>query len=308
MKDQEALEELFRKEAMESMGQEKPREIVWQKIENNLQDKRKSPLKEFIQSVWFSAAVFALIAIPYFYFFIENMNLQEQNSNFVKTTIQEIITPDNEEVNLPSLDSIEKNEKPQIVVNQPKFEDSKVKVYPQLPLPNESDEDHNQIQLETTSSKIDTSIVTVRMASEIGTSKLKDTEPKRNDTLLLAATRGVQMEENAVPSAAKTFKAQVSPAPTSTKEIEPILIYRNRFVVQDQVNRVGFNFVKSTGNRVIFEKGGVRVTFIRDKGMVKVLSNSKNINSNVLALLHKHKERIFNYYVNFKKATTENGN
>lgn len=302
MKDQEALEELFRKEAMESIGQEKPREIVWQKIETKLKEKRKSPVKEFIQSVWFSAAVFALIAIPYFYFFIENTNLQDKNSNFVKSTIQEMIIPAKEESNLPALDSIAKDEKQQIVVNAKKNDITKVKVYPQQPIPSSTNEVYNHPQLETTSSSLDTIALAARVVSDVVDSKQKDTDPKRIDTVLLASARGIQIEEKNNSQLAKAYKSQVSPTPSTAKEIEPILIYRNRFVLQDQVNRVGFNFVKSTGNRVVFEKNGVRVTLVRENGVVKVLSNSTKINSNVLTLLHQHKERIFNYYINFKKT------
>ena len=102
MNEKDPIEELFRKEAEDSLFQEKPREIVWQKIETNLNAKTKAPVKDFIQSVWFSAAVFALIAVPYFYFFIENMNQQTQNIEFVKHSVEKSILKDSNHNSKPN--------------------------------------------------------------------------------------------------------------------------------------------------------------------------------------------------------------
>lgn len=79
MNTNDPIEDLFRSKSNETVG-EKPRDLVWKRIEFGLQneEKKKKPIREFISSVWFSAAVFALIAIPYFVLFIENINSENR--------------------------------------------------------------------------------------------------------------------------------------------------------------------------------------------------------------------------------------
>ena len=90
MNTNDPIEDLFRDRSIETVG-EKPRDLVWKRIESGLKDKEKKqkPMREFVSSIWFSAAVFALIAIPYFVLFIENLNSannQEDSVEFVKTS------------------------------------------------------------------------------------------------------------------------------------------------------------------------------------------------------------------------------
>ena len=79
------IEDLFRERSNETVG-EKPRDLVWKRIETGLKDdkKKQKPIREFVTSVWFSAAVFALIAIPYFVLFIENLNTLSNYANKYK--------------------------------------------------------------------------------------------------------------------------------------------------------------------------------------------------------------------------------
>lgn len=82
MNTNDPIEDLFRSKSNETVG-EKPRDLVWKRIEFGLQneEKKKKPIREFISSVWFSAAVFALIAIPYFVLFIENINSENKKKS-----------------------------------------------------------------------------------------------------------------------------------------------------------------------------------------------------------------------------------
>ena len=108
MNTNDPIEELFRERSNETVG-EKPRDLVWKRIESGLKDKEKKekPISEFISSVWFSAAVFALIAVPYFVLFIENLNSAQNKENsveFVKTD-----SPIIEEEKSVQLDTIQTN-------------------------------------------------------------------------------------------------------------------------------------------------------------------------------------------------------
>ena len=102
MNTNDPIEDLFRDRSIETVG-EKPRDLVWKRIESGLKDKEKKqkPMREFVSSIWFSAAVFALIAIPYFVLFIENLNSannQEDSVEFVKTSLPVIENESSDQV------------------------------------------------------------------------------------------------------------------------------------------------------------------------------------------------------------------
>lgn len=124
MNTNDPIEELFRKRSNETVG-EKPRDLVWKRIESGLQneEKKKKPIREFVSSVWFSAAVFALIAIPYFVLFIENINTEnrENSLEIVKTNAPVIEQSPAEQEEIVVLESKDKDlEKPLEVVKNDK--------------------------------------------------------------------------------------------------------------------------------------------------------------------------------------------
>jgi len=118
------IEDLFRSRSNETVG-EKPRDLVWKRIESGLQneEKEKKPIREFVSSVWFSAAVFALIAIPYFVLFIENINTEnrENSLEIVKTNVPVIEQSPTEQEEIVVLESKDKDlEKPLEIVKNHK--------------------------------------------------------------------------------------------------------------------------------------------------------------------------------------------
>ena len=122
MNTNDPIEDLFRERSNETVG-EKPRDLVWKRIETGLKDdkKKQKPIREFVTSVWFSAAVFALIAIPYFVLFIENLNTVNNKENaveFVKTNAIEVdktVQLDSVQADLPKIEEIE--QAPQVASN-----------------------------------------------------------------------------------------------------------------------------------------------------------------------------------------------
>ena len=124
MNTNDPIEDLFRSRSNETVG-EKPRDLVWKRIESGLQneEKKKKPIREFVSSVWFSAAVFALIAIPYFVLFIENINTEnrENSLEIVKTNVPVIEQSPAEQEEIVVLESKDKDlEKPLEIVKNDK--------------------------------------------------------------------------------------------------------------------------------------------------------------------------------------------
>lgn len=124
MNTNDPIEDLFRSRSNETVG-EKPSDLVWKRIESGLQkeEKKKKPIREFVSSVWFSAAVFALIAIPYFVLFIENINTEnrENSLEIVKTNVPVIEQSPAEQEEIVVLESKDKDlEKPLEIVKNDK--------------------------------------------------------------------------------------------------------------------------------------------------------------------------------------------
>lgn len=124
MNTNDPIEDLFRSRSNETVG-EKPRDLVWKRIESGLQneEKKKKPIREFVSSVWFSAAVFALIAIPYFVLFIENINTENRENllEIVKTNAPVIEQSPTEQEEIVILESKDKDlEKPLEIVKNDK--------------------------------------------------------------------------------------------------------------------------------------------------------------------------------------------
>ncbi len=291
MSDKDPIEELFRQEAQESMNLEKPRELVWQKIETNLQPKKKQPIRDFVEGIWFSAAVFALIAVPYFYFFLENMNVREQNTNMVQSTVEELLIPSSTDTmnstTTPTeiLDKIEEDQTLQVAKNEP-----------QKSLDQESIEIVDVQPLEQVSRKKDTLSSTKMFAKEAVIVHTETKVKELKDTVLepmkpMAATAKVDVSNSAV----------VQNEQKKAKENNPLQVLPSRFIVQDNVNRVSFEYVRNSEDRIVFKNGSIKLFLERQQGIVKVSTNSTNLKPEILEVVKSKKELLFNYYINYKK-------
>ncbi|QTV06647.1 hypothetical protein [Faecalibacter bovis] len=297
MSEKDPIEELFRREVEETSFQDKPREVVWKKIENNLQKKTETPVKNFIQSVWFSAAVFALIAVPYFYFLIENINHTNGNINIVKKSVEKILIPeiqqnevnaDVESVVAESPILVKNDEK---VILKHKTESNKI-------VRNDSQElksytTNEELILDSSTKPIAASanVDTILLAKAEDFSGVAIATTSTVDTILLAANKAVPVKETVALRSKST-----------SQDISPLSFQRNRFIIQDKVTRVSFEFIRKNNNRLIFQKGGIKLTLVRDKGQVKILTNTKDIKPEILSQIQTNKELIYNYYINFEAS------
>lgn len=295
--ENDPIEELFRRKIDDTIPQEKPREAVWQKIEKELEPKTRKPLKAFIESVWFSAAVFALIAVPYFYFLIENMNKVEKINSIVYQDVQ---------VEEGKFQTKEQNNQPlnldsalEIVKNDPiKFEDNKLEKVTVRQSPQQVIESSNETQnyaLESKSSVLN-NVDTLALAKNSVIVSEKTKELDRLDSTLYAVNKSKMQASKeriiAEPTAAS------APMPASAKVSQPISFYRNRFTLQSQINRASFEFVKKQENKLTFQNNDVKIHISRNNGMVELRANSNKMNAELMQLIIQNKENIYNYYIN----------
>lgn len=295
MNEKDPLEELFRKTAEENIPHEKPREIVWNKIENSLNPKQKKPFVEFIQSIWSAAAVFALIAIPYFYFFIDNLNKKEINTVTITQKDINNLEQTNDSKIINEEEDILNDYLSQIVKNENKIEGKSFKKNSKISTEsiteNVIDSLDNIVEIDKTTISESILLAQNKIEPINGTVSLNNI---KEDTIFLAAA-----------SSAKLYKANVSDSIITSratkqvyKDIPSVVFYRNRFVIQDQVNKISIKFLKKSNNKLIFDNGGIRISFTREKGNVSVQTNSKKIKPEILAEIISHKESIYNYYIN----------
>lgn len=303
MNEKDPLEELFRVKAEEDLVKEKPREIVWKKIESNLKETNNKPMKDFIGSIWSSAAVFTLIAVPYFYFLIENMNQKETTLDTISKMVRNKIETDQNKAASGEQETIkiEQTEEMDIVKNDLPVESNSSRINSvQLPIEKVTDEDEimpTSVEIASEQSfgdNKDTILLANSVMYKINTPD--SVEENSDETILLSANSNMKKKESPSPSLASINK---------DKSSDILIFHRNRFVVQDQVNRINFQFIKNSNNRLVFNKDGIKITLMRDKGLVKLWTNSKKIKPEILSKLIANKENIYNYYINFPTPNSQ---
>ena len=324
------IEDLFRERSNETVG-EKPRDLVWKRIETGLKDdkKKQKPIREFVTSVWFSAAVFALIAIPYFVLFIENLNTINNKENaveFVKTNAIEVdktVQLDSVQSDLPKIEEIE--QAPQVASNN-----VVVKTKSAENLSIQSENEINRMSssegLSVTASgimnrsKILDSIVeqdqyVVLDNANIGktdsiSTKLKNSalgvkiEKDNNDTsnnmkmAVVASNRSLPPTSHApMATSAPVFEveAKKSDIKEATINYKPL-----KFTIKTDILRTNFKLLKKTTSKISFQNNSIIINFEKVNGNIFLTTNEPKMDATLLGLLEKNKKEIFNYYQNSK--------
>ena len=258
MIEKDDIEDLFRNEIKESIAEEKPRSMVWQKIEHELQPKIKEPLRLLINNVWFSVGFFALIAIPYFFFLIQNLENKEKSNNSV---ILDHIVNNND-----SVVRIENNSEPIVFNEVKKFNHESDLHKTELGRGKQIVNSTN----DTISNLLDSTNYTISDLIE-------------SDTLLIS-TQIDALEEG------KVNLTKVD------KNKEPIILYRDRIVLQEKINHVSFFFIEYVNDRMVFERNGHKIYLTRKDGAIKVSTNSDKIKTELLNLVYINRNKIFDYY------------
>ena len=330
MNTNDPIEDLFRERSNETVG-EKPRDLVWKRIETGLKDdkKKQKPIREFVTSVWFSAAVFALIAIPYFVLFIENLNTVNNKENaveFVKTNAIEIdkaVQLDSVQADLPKIEEIE--QAPQVASNNVVVK-TKSAGNLSIQTENEINRMSSSEELSVTASgimnrsKILDSIVeqdqyVVLDKANIGktdsiSTKLKNSalgvkiEKDNNDTsnnmkmAVVASNRSLPQTSHATMAAsAPVFEveAKKSDIKEATINYKPL-----KFTIKTDILRTNFKLLKKTTSKISFQNNSIIINFEKVNGNIFLTTNEPKMDATLLGLLEKNKKEIFSYYQNSK--------
>jgi len=306
------IEDLFRNEVVNNTTLEKPREIVWNKIAKELPSKKQTPIKDFVESVWFAAAVFGLIAVPYFYFFIENLN-HSGNSNI--QMVNEIVKHQleipsiNHDKNVDEFKDLQpasgQNKEIEIVKNTtPKHTVSDIIIDSDPEITNESIDKPSarmNVALMSASSatlKFDSTNQYQYDSLKIETSEQVDESKKivevnsANDSIIIQNTKPkpqLPQKNNSVQSSTQYNKDQ-----------DAIKLNRNKFSYVDKVHKVSFELVKKTLNEQKFRSGDVEFKLIKENNQILLITNSKNIKQEIINQIQLNKDKIFNHFSNRK--------
>ncbi len=261
MEENDNIEELFRSRANDL--DEKPSDLVWSKIESNLQTKQKKPIQEFVQSVWFSAAVFALIAIPYFVIFTikqqeENMDLPTLVSSDIEFKMEE-----NSSILESSEDEIQPNATEEKIESSSKIEEKPIK-------------------------KSTKEIVVARNDVKKAEKEKNIDEVKTNEPVTLAASAPKEEDLQRAETTMKLSRAKVS-------ENQDVVFLEDQFLILDSIYKVNFKLKEKSKNQLVFENKEIQLEFDLKNDSIHVKSTNE-LNPTILKKIKTYKKDIFKKY------------
>lgn len=325
------IEDLFRERSNETVG-EKPRDLVWKRIETGLKDdkKKQKPIREFVTSVWFSAAVFALIAIPYFVLFIENLNTsnnKEDSVEFVKTSSSEIevdkaVQLDSIQADLPQIEELEqatqvakndvilKNKSPEKFSVQPENKTMDISLFEDSPVMASSirrsqmldsivEQDQYVVLDKANIGKTDS--ISTKLKSSVSGINM---EKENNDTssrmkMAVVASNRTLPPSSQIPMAASApifeVEAKKSDVKEATIDYKPL-----KFTIKTDILRTNFKLLKKTTSKISFKNNSIVINFEKVNGNIFLTTNEPKMDATLLGLLEKNKKEIFTYYQNSK--------
>ena len=308
------IEDLFRNEAVNNTTLEKPRDMVWNRISKELPSKKQTPIKAFVESVWFAAAVFGLIAIPYFYFFIENLNNNSMTTNVVNEIVkhQLEIPQENQENKGQELKDLQPTSAPiknvEIVKNS-------------LPKPTVSDQIIKDAEPEIMSQSVEepsARMNTALMSAGSIALKIDSTNQQKKDSVKIQTNKTSEESNKVVevkkindsvkvqnkiinPKTQLPQKNNTSQSSTqNNKEQAAIRLNRNKFSYVDKVHKVSFELIKKNANEQKFKSGDVEFKLVKENNQILLITNSKNIKQEIITQIQQNKDKIFNHYRNRK--------
>ncbi|MFV0235543.1 hypothetical protein OBK19_06430 [Empedobacter falsenii] len=337
MNTNDPIEDLFRSKSNETVG-EKPRDLVWKRIEFGLQneEKKKKPIREFISSVWFSAAVFALIAIPYFVLFIENINSENRkNSLQVVQTNVPVIEKSSIEEEITIVDSKDKivEEPIEIVKNNKARKQPIYKVIEEKTVGTIANQDYSivsaqaaeaplsvQQAMEARSQVLDSidhedqfakvnlnkvssdSIISDRFGGKVSgvvaANGVKRQITKQKDTS--EVMKMTVVAEDRISNTSLETASLLEVFPKKSKVNKSTIIYKPlKFTVKSDILRTNFKLLNvSTSSKLVFESStnSVMITFQKVKDKITLTTNQPKMDAILLGILEKNKKEIFEYY------------
>lgn len=314
MKNEDPIEELFRQNSAFD-EHVKPRDIVWDRIETKLKPVKEQPVKKFISGIWFSAAVFALIAIPYFVLLIENIN-QTNALNALELTKapyhSEPVIHSEPIISSAPMDTpaVVVPLEPEKILLSPTKEIVKIIVQPTAPTPSAALEEelsmNSVIVLDSIQSK--DQYVVLRTKKQVVIDTIKAAQLA--DTILYVANRAsvshplkstVSADKEVAASAVKPSvlpqaKTQVKPQPQPIDSLEGLRLLPRKLIIKDDVLRTSFVLTKTEKDALTFQNKTILVIIKKENNKLRLYSNSQHLDDRIIKLLESNKEKIYSYY------------
>ena len=325
MNKKDPIEELFRERSNETVG-EKPRSLVWNRIETGLkvETKKKQPIRAFISSVWFSAAVFALIAIPYFVLFIHNLNQDQQQASEIVNMILPIEPKENRQPNHQQIDKIE---------NKSLVKNDKITLRPDNKLEknklNSQEKAIENIVVSSAPSYLEQEILSAPQAMEARTKVLDSIEnneqfavstsfkAESNKDTMLSKTTPVVIRGSAKLKSSEQQPYALSSKRVQTETIEVVSMMENmpkstaqnaaevsfkplKLTIKSAIIHTNFKLLNKSKTKVSFRNKSSIIMFEKTKDSIILTTNEPKMEKVLVNILERNKQDIFNYYQNIK--------
>lgn len=294
MMEKDNIEELFREQAKKL--EEKPEEQVWQKLEKQLHPKKEIHWTNFKDSVWFSAAVYALIAVPIFVlYFIEKGNSSSEIETMIVSNVES--SPEKgpqkgqqaEGVDKIELTKKEETFKKELAKNS--VEKAPIKTQQKI-------EDTGEVEKDGIAISEENQPI---LAANLDENKMSDEEiehPKAvasanqfdevRTTKMASQRVEIQKEEQEVEH--KNQKIE------QVKEKEDVVFLPDQFLVLDSIFKVNFRIKEKTPNQLLFKNKEVELRFRKDEKDSIVIESNDQINPTIKEKIEKRKKDIFRWY------------
>ena len=290
-------------------------------------------MREFVSSIWFSAAVFALIAIPYFVLFIENLNSannQEDSVEFVKTSLPVIENESSDQVEqIKNIEIQDKSiEEPLEIVKH-----TVVKEKPVYRIVEEKSAGGSIIEAEPVPSYSVASADAARVlaappvmearfkvldsiekegqfakASNQNLGILKDSATSdklakkasgvhriKEDTSDVMKMKVVADEQSSNALLESVSVAEVSSKKVNVKKAE--IDYKHaKFLVKSDILRTNFSLQNKSKSKVTFFNKEIVINFEKINGVIVFTTNEPKMDATLLGVLESNKVEIFNTY------------
>ncbi len=325
MNTNDPIEDLFRSRSSETVG-EKPRDLVWKRIESGLKDKEKKqkPMREFVSSVWFSAAVFALIAIPYFVLFIENLTSFPVIENESSDQVEQIKNIEIQDKSIEEPIEVAKHtvvkEKPVYRIVEEKAASGSVIEAEPVPSYSVASADAARVlaappAMEARSKVLDSiekegqfakannqnlgilkdSAISDKLAKKASGIVIRGASKIKEDTSDVMKMKVVAEENssNALLEAASV--AEVSSKKVNVRKAE--IDYKHaKFSVKSDILRTNFTLQNKSKSKVTFFNKEIVINFEKINGVIVFTTNEPKMDATLLGILESNKVEIFNAY------------
>ncbi|MDK7674289.1 hypothetical protein QP547_00480 [Weeksella virosa] len=293
------LEELFREKAKNL--EEKPEERVWQRIEKHMYPKKEVPRTSFKDKVWFSAAVYALIAVPVFVlYYMKKANPSSEKEPIVISNVESKPEKSLQTIEQDPVGSnISSNSKKEERIKKPSKE-----TLTKNTLDNAFGKTTKQTFDERTEIEKDAIAISEKsqliLATNLGENK---TSHQGDESQLKTMSSATQLKDTKITKMVAPKddnQSEKTEIEHKTKKIEQakeeVVLLPDQFLVLDSIFKVNFRIKEKKPNQLLFQNKEVELRFRKDEKDSITIESTDQINPTIKEKIERRKKEIFQTY------------